>query len=351
MPTTTGQFVYVLHGEDTFSRDEEVRKLKERMRTLPAGEHNLTELAADEAGIAAVRAAADALPFLADRRMVIVHGLLGRLQGRGGMRAGRRPRGKADTRDPAGDLQALLAYLPHLPDTTSVVFVEGAGVDPSPVETAVTRGRAFLREYPKVVDVARWIRARARAVGADFDESAVRELAALGGDDLRRLDGEIRKLAAFADGRTATRADVQELVVGRDTIIWTLLDALAERRRDRALAALRRLYEQGETPEALLGRDVAPLYRRLLLAKEVSLLDRRERAAVDVAALGLNPRALPKLAEQVARFDLAELDRALDLLLATDRLIKTGETEPATALEVLVIELCSRLGAAPDVHP
>ena len=78
-----GGYVYVLYGEDTFGRDEAVQNLKERMRSLPAGDHNLTELGPDTT-VAALRLAADAMPFLADRRMVILRGLIGRLAGRGG---------------------------------------------------------------------------------------------------------------------------------------------------------------------------------------------------------------------------------------------------------------------------
>jgi len=72
-----GGYVYILYGEDTFGRDEAVQTLKDRMRALPAGEHNLTELG-PETTVAALRLAADVMPFLADRRMVLVRGLLGR---------------------------------------------------------------------------------------------------------------------------------------------------------------------------------------------------------------------------------------------------------------------------------
>ena len=60
---------------------------------------------------------------------------------------------------------------------------------------------------------------------------------------------------------------MRELVVGRDIAVWSLLDGLAERRLDKALTALRQLYAQGEPPEALLGRDIAPHYRRLMVAR------------------------------------------------------------------------------------
>src|ERR1700730_17170464 len=77
-----GGYVYILYGEDTFGRDEAVQSLKDRMRALPAGEHNLTELGS-ETTVTALRMATDVVPFLADRRMVVVFGLIGRLTGRG----------------------------------------------------------------------------------------------------------------------------------------------------------------------------------------------------------------------------------------------------------------------------
>jgi DNA polymerase-3 subunit delta len=338
-----GGYIYVLYGEDTFGRDEAVHTLKERMRALAAGDHNLTELGPDTT-IGALRMSADVVPFLAERRMVLVRGLLGRLAGRGtGARRSARSRKTAESAP--DEFQALLDYLPDVPQTTSLVFVEDGKLNADPIERAIPRGRAALREYPRVLDVPAWVRNRARLIGVDVDESAVRELASLGGGDLRRLDSELRKLADFAAGRTVTRGDVREMVVGRDVAIWTLLDGLAERRAEKALAALHALYNQGEPPEALLGRDIAPHYRRLMVARELSLASREERARVDVAALGLNPATLGRWSDQAAGFDRVELEHALEVLLELDRHIKLGETEPEPALEVAVVRLCTRLAA------
>jgi DNA polymerase-3 subunit delta len=320
-----------------------VHTLKERMRALAAGDHNLSELGPDTT-IGTLRMSADVVPFLAERRMVLVRGLLGRLAGRGtGARRSARSRKTAESAP--DEFQALLDYLPDVPQTTSLVFVEDGKLNADPIERAIPRGRAALREYPRVLDVPAWVRNRARLIGVDVDESAVRELASLGGGDLRRLDSELRKLADFAAGRTVTRGDVREMVVGRDVAIWTLLDGLAERRAEKALAALHALYNQGEPPEALLGRDIAPHYRRLMVARELSLASREERARVDVAALGLNPATLGRWSDQAAGFDRVELEHALEVLLELDRHIKLGETEPEPALEVAVVRLCTRLAA------
>jgi DNA polymerase-3 subunit delta len=191
--------------------------------------------------------------------------------------------------------------------------------------------------------VAGWVRARAKLIPVDLDEGAVRELAQLGGADLRRLDSELRKLADYAADRIVTRSDVRELVVGREVAVWALLDGLAERRADKALRALHALYQQGESPEALLGRDIAPHYRRLMVARELSLASKEERGRVDVTALGLNPATVGRWADQAAAFDRDELERALEVLLELDRHIKLGETEPEPSLEVAVVRLCTRL--------
>jgi DNA polymerase III subunit delta len=338
-----GGYIYLLYGEDSFSRDEAVQQLKDRMRALPAGEHNLTELAGADATLTALRLSADAVPFLAERRMVIMRGLLGRLAGRG--TAARRPsRGARKTESATPDeFQSVLDYLPDVPTTTSIAFVEDGRLSPEVLVAAIPRGRAFVKEFPRVQDVAAWIRARAKFLELELDEGAVRELASLGNADLRRLDTELRKLGTYAAGRTITRNDVRELVIGRDVAVWSLLDGLAERRTDKALRALRALYAQGESPEALLGRDIAPHMRRLLVARELAVASREERAATDVTALGLNPATLGKWMDQSQMFEPAELERALEILLDLDRQIKTGETTSEPALEVAIVQLCSRL--------
>jgi DNA polymerase-3 subunit delta len=342
-----GGYIYILYGENAFDRDEALGTLKRRIRELPAGEHNLSEFG-PETTVPALRMAADVVPFLADRRMVIVRGLLGRLAGRGGGQRRQTRARKASTTSDSGpdEYQMLLDYLPDVPQTTSLVLVEDGRINPEPLAAAIPRGRATVREYPRVIDVAGWVRGRAKLIGVDLDEAAVRELAQLGSADLRRLDSELRKLADYSAGRSISRNDVRELVVGREVAVWSLLDGLAERRPDKALRALRALYSQGESPEALLGRDIAPHYRRLMVARELALASREERANVDVAALGLNPATVGKWTEQAAAFDRDELERALQLLLDLDRQIKIGETEPEPSLELAVVQLSSRL--SPD---
>jgi DNA polymerase III subunit delta len=339
-----GGYVYILYGEDTFGRDEAVQRLKEKIRELPAGDHNLTELG-PETTVHALRMAADVMPFLADRRMVIVHGLLARLAGRGAgaRRAPRNRKSTAGSETAPDEYTVLLEYLPDVPQTSSLVFVEDGRLHPEALVAATPRGRSFVRHYPLVDDVPRWTRARAKQIGVELDEGAVRELAMLGGSDLRRLDSELHKLADYAAGRSVTRADVRELVSSRELDTWALLDGLSERNTAKTLLAYRSLYTHGEKIGAIFGRDIVPHFHRLLVARELSLISSQDRARVDVAALGMNPATVGRWIKQSAAFDQAELERALQILLDVDRQIKTGETEDEAMLEVVLVQLCERL--------
>lgn len=337
-----GGYLYLMYGDNAFDRDEAVKQIKDRMRALPAGEHNITELAAPADTVSDLLASADAVPFLADRRLVVARGFIARATGRG---TGRR---KAKGGDAASELVSIVEYLGRVPASTSILFVEEGGVDVSAVKDALPRGRAFVKEYVaprKPEELQRWVRQRARAVGADLDEGAVRDLSTLGGEDLRRLDSELRKLEAFADGRTVSREDVRDLVVARDADQWALVNALESRRQERALQALRRLYSQGEKPEAILAAQLIPLYHRLVLGKEVSLLPARERNKLDPNTLGMKAYSLQLAAEKAGAFESAELESALEMLVDVDRAIKSGLAEPDVEVELLVVRLCSRLGA------
>jgi DNA polymerase III delta subunit len=84
----------------------------------------------------------------------------------------------------------------------------------------------------------------------------------------------------------------------------------------------------------------------LLVARELAQLTPQERSRIDVGALGLNPATVGKWMEQAARFDPAELEQAIELLLDVDRQIKIGETEPEPSVEIAIVKLCTRLAAA-----
>ena len=350
--------IYVLYGSDRFTRDEQVRGLKRRMLEEPSGEYNLSELSGKEFGLADVRAVADVLPFMADRRLVIVEGLIGRLAGaakpsprRGrakkaggggapgdGARSPRAPDAEVTTNGvESTPLQELQAYLAEVPPTTALVLVEDQ-IDSAIVAPHIPKERAHIRAYdrPRPGDLAQWIGRRVKHHGGRMEPVAMRQLAQLVPEDLGLLDNEIRKLVTYADDRPVTLEDVELLSGSADVTIFGLLDAIAENQRGIALGHLRSLFQRDERPEAIVPQ-IASALRRLIQARE--LLDQGHPPPEVQRRLGVHPFLAEKTERQARAFRIDQLEAALRLLLRTDRSIKTGEAEPDLALELFIADL------------
>jgi DNA polymerase-3 subunit delta len=313
------------------------------MLAEPCGEYNLSELTGDEVRVGDVRAVADALPFLGDRRLVIVHGLLGRVAGQA-KPAARRGRGRrakqaeAAPKDPGEAVRAeLIAFLADLPPTTALVLVEDQ-IDPALIESWLPRDRAHVRGYqrPRPAEIGRWIERRAKQHGGRIEGAAVRQLAQLPTDDLGLLDNEIRKLITYADDRPVTAEDVELLSASPEATIFDLLDAIGQDQRGKALSHLRQLFQRGDRSEAIIPQ-IAGSLRRLVQARE--LLDQGVRGPALAGRLGAHPYVAEKTERQARLYRVEQLEAALRLLLQTDRAIKTGEAEPELALELFVADL------------
>lgn len=329
---------YLLTGEDTLSRDETVRKLRERMLARPGGELNLAEFHAPDLRAEQLIAACDTLPFLSDRRLVIVHQLFS-WRARGGAR---RRDASTDGQEAGGPLKAerdaFLAYLPRLAPQTTLVLVEGtlSAALQAEIVKQLPPGRADVRQFPapQGAELERWLMKRARLRGGELGPRVPALLREHGPSSLEALDQEVAKLVTYADGRPVDVGMLNELLSGGELVVFQLLDALAEGRRGDALRSLRRLYQQGQRPEELAPQLIA-LYRRLLVCR-LALAERVDPAEVQRVH---GVRLIEKLKTQARRASSDALIRALERLLAFDRRLKRGEIEPETGLELLVTEL------------
>jgi DNA polymerase-3 subunit delta len=323
-------FIYLLHGSDHFSRDEQVRALKEKMRALPAGEHNLSDLRGADSTQTETLEACAAAPFLADRRMVIVEGLLARAQG---ATTGRR-RKKTD----AVDSSALYQGLESIPDTTALVLVEET-VDNQLLEELrkrIPKDRLVERSFGRRDDMGSWIRQRVRAGGGNIEPDAVRQLAQLSSDDTALMANEIDKLIVYCGDRPISATDVDELVtINSELSAFALLDALADGDRGAALGVYRQLLQQGERPEAILPQ-IAAFVRRVAIIR--AALDENSSLTEAAAAAQINPRTVDRLARQAGRFTAAQLREAYGLLLDADTQLKTSGRLPIVAVELVIAE-------------
>lgn len=331
---------YLLWGDDALSRDGIVRSFRTRMLSRPAGELNLSEFHAPELTARAIVAACDTLPFIDDRRLVIVHQAFSWRP-----RAARQAsEGKAVADPLKAERDQLLAYLPNVAPQTTLVLVE-RGLTPNQRDEIVQRlpkGRADVRAFPSPqgFELERWLATRAQKHGGALAPRVAGLLREHGPGSLEALDREVAKLVTYAGGEPVSIEMLDELLPGAELVVFDLLDALAEGRAGDALRTLRRLERQGLRPEELAPQIIA-LYRRLLVCR-LALAERLDPAEVQRAH---GVKLIDKLRAQARRLPAERIERALEALLAFDRQLKRGELNPETGLELLIVELAELVEA------
>ena len=113
--------IYSLSGDDDFTIRETLAGLKEGVGTPDLRDVNIVTLGAN-VSLDEFTANASTVPFLADKRLVLVEGLLGKFErGGGGRRSGSGANGKKEL----SEWERLPLVLANVPETTDVVFVDG----------------------------------------------------------------------------------------------------------------------------------------------------------------------------------------------------------------------------------
>ncbi|MBN1660476.1 MAG: DNA polymerase III subunit delta [Anaerolineae bacterium] len=328
---------YIFHGDDQFGLSEELARLRGQLAEGDPlmGDLNTSILDGQRITFGELRHVTDAMPFMAERRLIIVHGLLARLV----------PPGKGQTQPELSKfVDDLAGYLPHLPETTRLIFCEQSKLPASHPVLKVAREegkrrRGFIRafELPKERDLPAWIRARATDKGGQISNEAVAVLAALVGTDLRMLDQEIEKLLLYAGGRMVSSDDVTLLVShAREASIFDLVDCVGARQTSRALQILHRLIDDGAAPLYVLAM-IARQIRILIQIKD--LADRRMTGREIADELHLHPFVVEKGLKQVRNFEMDQLEAAHEKLVDTDWAIKTGKSDDLLALDALIVAL------------
>jgi DNA polymerase-3 subunit delta len=331
---------YIFHGEDEFSRNEQIKKFRTQMGDPQFADLNIAHFDGRKLTLGELTHACDAVPFLSDKRLVIVEGLLARLE----------PRRKKSEDETSEEIEEetnpdlakeLLAYLPRLPETTRLVFSEAKTLAKNnPIlKYAASDKNAHVKEFsaPDARALPKWITERVKQKGGSIEAEAVNELAASIGNDLRLLDNEIEKLLTYRAQQPIRAEDVRALVTSvTESSVFDLVDAIGRRETRHALQLL---HHQ-------LAHNAAPLYLIAMITRQFRLLlqwrDLAERGIASeqaTAQLKLHPFVARKTAEQARNFSLPQLEAIYQKLLDTDIAIKTGRHEPMLALDLLVVEL------------
>src|SRR3989344_3386306 len=128
--------------------------------------------------------------------------------------------------------------------------------------------------------------------GGKMNVDALELLVLYAGNDLWRLENEIKKLVDYKNKAVIKKDDVELLVKPRIEIdIFKTIDALAQRNKNQALAFLHKHMDSGEAPLYLLSM-IAFQFKNLLIVKE--LAQKGMMYASIVKKSGLHPFVVKK---------------------------------------------------------
>ena len=317
--------LYVVDGDERVWVDEAVRMLKAAAVPKHAADFNYEVLNAKQVSAARIVDSANMLPAFAERRMVlVVH---------------------ADKLLQADDVEVLLAYAQKPSPTTTLVIVADKKFDGRMKGyLALKKAGTVLRfDTLKPREMPGAVRARARTLGVQLEEGAVRALVDAVGTDLSRASQVLEVLSLYlepSEVRAITADDVAEVaMVTREENVFELVDDIGAKDRARVLAGLHQMLVVSREPALRLLALVARHYRMLLKAHEADQA-RVPRQQLP-AALGVPPFVVDKVLRQARGYDRADLVRGLRWVAATDRALKGGSLSPIRAMERLALGLMS----------
>ena len=312
--------VVILHGKEAHLRSLHTDTLRAALSER-YGEFETIRFAGADAPLADVLDECRSLGLMQQHRLVLVD--------------------EADRFVSADTRPALERYAQSPSDSATLVLRAGAW-RPGKLDKAVARVGAVVKcEALSTADAAVWTRRRAeKRHGATLDAAAIGALIDRVGVDLGRLDAELAKLAAMADGATVT-ADLVRQSVGltREEEVWAIQGRVLSGSPGPALTAVREALGPSKQPAALVSFALIDLARKLHTA---SVLLRRGAPDMQVSRQakiwGAAQRPILAAARRAEPMALADL---LAAAVETDAHCKTGRAEPARALELLALRFAS----------
>jgi len=322
--------IHVFHGSDDFSISEKFEELKKALGDGEALAVNTTVLEGRDIQPSELLNHCRSMPFLGDRRLVIVKGLLGRFD----------HKKKGDLSSSEWD--SLDKELEDIPSSTELVFIDG---DIAPNNRLLRKlaplSSVHWHRLPVGPDLEKWIVSRVTRRGGKVSPRAAHLLGELAGDSLWTLIQEIEKLCLYANGRLITDKDVRMMTIHvREASVFALVDAIIEMRTSTAMQLLHRLIDEGASPSYVLSMLSRQL-RLMLQARELQSMDLSPTAKRE--ALRVSPRfRVDRLMDQSSKYPISRLVEVYAKVLETDLAIKTGRWRDDLAMDLLVADLSAR---------
>lgn len=334
--------VYLLCGEQAYLRLQNRDKLVKTL--LGDGDAmNLSRYSGSDVSARELIEMAQTLPFFADRRVIVLENT-GLLNPRSATKS---VTGSKTAASISEEADKIADFIPGIPDTTAVVFVE---------ENVDKRGRLYKAisksKKDKLGDILECatpgesgLRAWAGGIFRKNSFSISGRTLALfleyTGEDMQNIAGEAEKLCCYCMGAgEITEQSVRDVCSPRiKDRIFDMIEAIALRDRKKALGIYMELCELRTAPQVILSL-MRRQFDQLVKIKELSgtTADSEIAKKVGVPAFVISKKYKPAL----RMYSTEELLEALEECIAADHESKSGKIDAGIAVEMIIVRHSGR---------
>ncbi|GAB6180047.1 DNA polymerase III subunit delta [Desulfotomaculum defluvii] len=327
--------VYLFYGEEEYLKEKAVEKFIEYL--LPqATDFNLDLLDGEETEISTVVALAENLPFMSERRLIIVKNAPW-FSGKGKSKEGGEESKEAKL---TGKDTVLLEYLNNPAPTTCLIFLAREAVDRRKklYKAVGAKGQVVDFKMLKPTEMIAWVNQVMQASGNKIESAAVRELVETNGKlGLLNLTNEINKILNYIGSeQVITVTDVREVgIINIEQNIFTVVDDAVAGHTAKALNGIRELLSLKEQPPKIL----ALLARQFRIALQANALLQSGCLEREIAGkMGMHDFVIKKALAQVRRGGTPRIKWALEQIASIDADIKKGQRDFLPAIETMLIQ-------------
>ena len=313
--------VYVICGKDDYLVSTTMESLLDRLMPEEQRPMALYQPDASDADIATVLDELRTLPFLAERRVVLIK--------------------KADSFVSA-NRETLEKYFDS-PSPTGVLVLT---VDSWAKTTRLAKKLPGIGELMDVGQLKPWQLPKfiAGHIKQTFDKNISNQtaqlLVELVGDDPGRLTSEAEKLVMYVGDKKAITSQDVESLIGHNRMFnaFAVIDAITTGNTTKAIERLRNMFASDNSAEYTVVGAFAFHFRKLFTAKALLQKGLRKDQAAKKAGVWANVDAF---FNQLEKMSLMAIAQVLMSLAEIDYKTKTGGTSTKIAIENLIIRLAN----------
>lgn len=311
---------YLLFGEEAYLRNQYKNRLKNALSD-PTDTMNVSRFEGKGILPSEIISLADTLPFFAERRLILIE----------------------DSGFFKNKCDELADYLPTMPDTTCLLFVETEVDKRNRLYKAVQKyGRVTEFQVQDERTLMKWILGTLKKEKRQITESTLHAFLEHTGTDMENISMELDKLLSYTLGRDViTTEDVNAICTMQTTgQIFEMIRAIAEKNQKKALELYYDLLALKEPPMRILFL-IARQFNQLLLVKSLAAKGLDKGAIASRAQIA--PFVAGRCMTQARSFTLAQLEAAVQDCVETEEAVKTGAVSDLLSVELLIVKYSQKL--------